>query len=193
MLRTEAIGHDDTLWLGTLLVFPVIGLEQALHTTTAALLQAPVYQALHWLSDSLFALPLGACAVWSGHRVARRLGHRSRRLPDLLAHALAITGLFALLLVPGAALHEEADRLTHAHAQLAIHSHSPARALTAPDVVVAFVAHALQDGLAGQALGLPVTALALVACARGRAPAARAKSARSHRRAAAGTRSSPWG
>jgi predicted DNA repair protein MutK len=193
VLRTESIGRDDTLWLATLLVFPVIGLEQVLHTTTVALLQAPVYQALHWLSDGLFALPLGAVAVWSGHRVARRLGHRSTRLPDLLAHALAITGLFALLLVPGATLHEEADRLTHAHAQLAIHSHSPVRAPTAPDVVVAFVAHALEDGLAGQAIGLPLTALALAASARGRAQTARARSARSYRRAAAGTGSSPRG
>src|SRR5262249_54362195 len=120
---TETSEPDDTLWLAGLLAFPIIGFEQGLHTTPAALASLPLYQLLHWLSHSLLALPLAAAAVWSGHRLARRSGHRTSRVSDAVAHALCIALVFALLLVPGEALHEAADTLTHAHTTLAIHSH----------------------------------------------------------------------
>src|SRR5205085_1345447 len=96
--------------------------------------------------------------------LARRLGHRTTRLPDVVAHALLIALIFALLLVPGAALHEKADSLTHAHVQLSIHSHGGTTAQSAP-TIVDFVTHALGDGLEGQAVGLPLTVLALLVSA----------------------------
>lgn len=160
-MRLLAAARDDILLQAALLAFPVIGLEQVLHTSPAALAAEPLYQALHWLSDALLALPLAAAAVWSGHRVARRLGHASRSRPDAIMHGLAIAFIFALLLVPGAALHDQADRLTHVHAQLAIHSHTPAVPTT--DGTLAYLVHALQDAFAGQLVGLPVIVLVLLA------------------------------
>ena len=74
----------------------------------------------------------------------------------------------AVTLVPGAALHDEADRLTHAHATLSIHNHAP---LPSPEPTRAsgvdeaalggYVVHALSDGFAGQAIGLPLVVLAM--------------------------------
>jgi hypothetical protein len=52
--------RDDTLRLALLVVFPVIGFEQLVHTPPAALGAPPVYEALHWLSDSLLA-PISFC------------------------------------------------------------------------------------------------------------------------------------
>src|SRR6266851_955652 len=40
------VGRDDTLRLALLVVFPVIGFEQIVHTPPAALVGLPVYQAL---------------------------------------------------------------------------------------------------------------------------------------------------
>jgi hypothetical protein len=154
----------NTLRLALLLAFPAIGLEQLLHTGSAALAAMPLYQALHWLSDSLLALPLAAGAVWSGQRLATRLRLGASTPLDVVARACLITLLFALMLVPGAALHDLADRLTHVHVGLATHSHipRPPRSDGGVAVLARFVAHALSDGVVGQAVGLPLTILALL-------------------------------
>jgi hypothetical protein len=181
---------DDTLWLAPLLAFPVIGFEQVLHTSSVALQGAPLYQTLHWLSDALMALPLAFVAVWSGHRLARRLGHRAQNVPDTFAHALLIALLFALVLVPGAILHEGADSLTHAHARLSIHSHAGNVTVSAPSTPnlfgVDFATHALSDGLVGQAIGLPLAVLALLGSARLRHRTAARGSVRPRRIVASG-------
>ena len=52
-------GGDATLGLALVLALPTIALEQFLHTDRWTLAALPLYQALHWLSDSLLALPLG--------------------------------------------------------------------------------------------------------------------------------------
>jgi hypothetical protein len=153
------------LRLALLIALPVVGLEQIRHTSPTALAAFPVYEALHWLSDSLLALPLAVIAVWAGGWIARRAGHDRAALPDVVLHAAFIALVFALVLVPGAVLHEEADRLTHAHAALAIHTHGVADAKTAvdaPTYVLGFVSHALSDGIEGQVVGLPVVILALL-------------------------------
>jgi hypothetical protein len=152
--------------LPVLLAFGVIGWEQLQHTTaTRGVL--PLYEVLHWLSDSLLALPLALAAVWCGERLARwqRFGRRS--LTDHLGRAVLISLVFALLLVPGAAIHELADSLTHAHAAIAVHSHVAVQAVDpqSPAAVLTFAAHALGDGLAGQVIGLPVAWLTLMVAA----------------------------
>jgi hypothetical protein len=153
------------LRLALLIALPVVGLEQVRHTSPTALAAYPLYEALHWLSDSLLALPLALLAVWTGGWIVRRAGHDRDALPDIVLHAAAIALIFALLLVPGAVLHEEADRLTHAHASLAIHVHGVAdskTAVDAPTYVLGFVSHAIGDGIEGQVVGLPVAILALL-------------------------------
>ena len=155
---------DHTLRVAVLLAFPTIGLEQVLHTDSLALAALPLYQALHWLSDSLLALPLAAAAVWGGQRLATRLGLDASTRLDMIGRACLIVLLFAFLLVPGAALHDWADRLTHVHAGTATHSHVPLpRVSTGGATPLArFAGHALNDAFKGQAVGLPLTILALV-------------------------------
>jgi hypothetical protein len=156
--------QEDTLRLGLLIVFPVIGLEQLLHTSPGALQALPLYETLHWLSDGLLALPLAVAAVWSGRWVGDRLRLGRSGKSNLFARACVIAVLFAMLLVPGAALHDQADMLTHAHALLAVNTHTPddTRPTDGPLVVASTVAHALTDGLQGQAIGLPLLFAALL-------------------------------
>jgi hypothetical protein len=151
------------LRLALVLVFPTIGLEQWLHTNAAAFAALPLYEALHWFSDSLLALPLAALAVWTGQRVAAQRGFGTQTLSDVFVRAGLIAVLFALVLVPGAALHEAADRLTHAHSTLSIHSHVPApsQSVDGLAVVRSVVVHAVSDGFTAQALGLPLLILAM--------------------------------
>jgi hypothetical protein len=81
----------------------------------------------------------------------------------MVGRACLIALLFAFVLVPGAALHDWADRVTHAHAGLATHSHVPLPRLSAggPTPLARFAGHALNDAFKGQAVGLPLTLLAL--------------------------------
>jgi len=81
-----------------------------------------------------------------------------------LLHAATIALAFALLLVPGAVLHEEADRLTHAHASLSIHEHgaSDLKASGSAPLAFEYVTHALSDGFESQVMGLPIALAALL-------------------------------
>jgi hypothetical protein len=154
----------QTLRLALLLALPVIGVEQLAHTDRLALAALPLYQALHWLSDSLLALPLAAVAVWSGQRLATRLGLRAETPPAIVGRAGLIALLFALVLVPGTALHDTADRLTHVHVLFSSHSHVPLPSRAAPSgaaTVARFVTHALSDGFVGQVVGFPLMILML--------------------------------
>ena len=160
--RVSPPGRGDTLRLAMVLAFPTIALEQLLHTDRSALATLPLYQALHWLSDSLLALPLAALAVWGAQRLATGLGLGASSPFGLVGRACLISVLFALLLVPGAALHDLVDRLTHVHTGVATH-HVP-RPLQSPGglaIVARFVGHALKDGFVGQAIALPLMILAL--------------------------------
>ncbi len=155
----------DRVVLALLIVFPVIGFEQILHTTLAELQALPLYEAMHWVSDSLLALPLGVAAIWSGTWCATRLRIGVRTLSDIFTRACIIALLLAVLLVPGQALHDAADRITHTHALSAVHNHIPVPpgAPTDGPAAVAYQAlHALSDGLQGQAIGLPVAFGALL-------------------------------
>lgn len=162
--RVSPTGGDATLRLALALALPTIALEQFLHTDRWTLAALPLYQALHWFSDSLLALPLAAAAVWVGQRIATRLGLGDSHPLDMVGRACLIALFFALLLVPGAALHDAADRLTHVHAGSAIHSHVPLprQSTSGPAALARFAGHALSDAFTGQAAGLPLTILVLL-------------------------------
>jgi hypothetical protein len=151
------------------LAFSVIGFEQLLHTGPDVAL--PVYEVLHWVSDSLMALPLAMLAIWAASRIASRRRIGRKRQSDLFARACLIALLFAVLLVPGGFIHEQIDTLTH-HKAISLHTHAglvAARDPRDPAVIAAYVTHALGDGLVGQAVGLPLLVLALGVFARRRA------------------------
>jgi hypothetical protein len=161
---TSPSDGGQTLRLALLLALPVIGVEQLVHTDRPTLVALPLYQALHWLSDSLLALPLAAVAVWGGQRFATRLGLGAWTPAAIVGRACLIALLFAFVLVPGTALHDAADRLTHAHVLFSSHSHVPlpSRAAAGGTTALArFVTHALSDGFEGQAVGLPLMILML--------------------------------
>ena len=154
----------QTLRLALLLALPVIGVEQLVHTDRLTLAALPLYQALHWLSDSLLALPLAAVAVWGGQHLANRLGLSAETPRAIVGRAGLIALLFALVLVPGTALHDAADRLTHVHVLFPSHSHVPLPSRTGTSGATAlarFVTHALSDGFVGQVVGLPLMILML--------------------------------
>lgn len=156
--------RQHTLVVALVIVFPVIGLEQFLHTTPLEFQRQPVYEALHWLSDSLLALPLAALAVWLGDWFATRLGIGASHVSDVFTRACIIALVLAVLLVPGEALHEQVDQLTHTHVSLGFHSHgaaSPA-STSGPLVLTGVALHGLTDGLEGQAVGLPLAFVALL-------------------------------
>jgi hypothetical protein len=159
---------ERPLALAAPLAFGVIGFEQLLHTGPDVAL--PAYEVLHWVSDSLLALPLALAAVWAASRIASRRGLGRKRTSDLFARACLIALLFAALLVPGGFIHEQIDTLTH-HKAISLHTHAglvAARDPRDPAVIAVYVTHALGDGLVGQAVGLPLLVLALGVFARRR-------------------------
>jgi hypothetical protein len=165
MTMSSAGGSNSTFLMAMPLVLGVVGFEQLLHTGPGG---PPVYQLLHWLSDSLMALPLGVAAVWLGSRLAQR---NRRTSSDTLARACLIAIVFAVLLVPGGIVHEQIDTLTQAHKAVSVHTHGgvvATRSWTDPDVLAAYVIHAFSDGLIGQLVGLPLLLGALAWIARRR-------------------------
>lgn len=158
---------QHTLLIALVIGFPVIGFEQILHTSPAVLATQPVYQAFHWLSDSLLALPFAVAAVWGGEWLARRFELGASSLSDVFTRACIVALLLALLLVPGEALHDQADRLTHTntHASLGFHSHAPTPTVnvdTGPQAILSQALHGLTDGIEGQAVGLPLAFIGLL-------------------------------
>ena len=176
--NAPAKGGEAGFGVAAALSFVVVGWEQLQHTGLAALGFLPLYQAMHWVSDSLLALPLAVLAVWAGQQLAGRLGLSEMAVPHVLARATLICLLFAILLVPGAALHDASDRLTHAPwtQGLLPHGHGGAECVSpvlgvecvSTQTPFTYAAHALTDGLQGQLLGLPLAALMLLAVGRSR-------------------------
>jgi hypothetical protein len=166
--RSASGGTDSHVLMAVPLVLGVVGFEQLLHTGPGG---PPVYQALHWLSDSMMALPLGLAAVWLGSRLASRRGRGRRSRSDAVARACLIAIMFAVLLIPGGILHEQIDNLTQAHTAISVHTHGgiPAtRDWRDPAVLAAYVIHAFSDGLIGQLIGLPLLLAVLALIARRR-------------------------
>ena len=140
--------------IGGLLAFSVVGFEQVLHTTSGLAL----YQVMHWVSDSLLALPLAMLAVWLGTWVANWRGIGRRRTADLMTRAMTIAVIFAVLLIPGGLLHEQIDALL-SYKRVSLHTHvglAVARDWRDPEVMAALISHTFGDGLLGQLAGLPL-------------------------------------
>jgi hypothetical protein len=87
--------------LALLLSFLVVGLDQFLQTAPEQFSASPLLQFLRWLSDGLMAFPLFAVAVWTGQRVADRLGLAPDDRADSVRRALLIAAAIAVVLVPG--------------------------------------------------------------------------------------------
>jgi hypothetical protein len=116
----------------------------------------------------LMSVPLAAAAASVGLRVASKTTARLTGESDVLVRAAVCVGAIALGLVVGLFLQGVAYQanglLTYANGLLVVHAHHVAHAhlATITDIVVQppfgyQLASAAQDGLAGQAIGLPVT------------------------------------
>lgn len=138
---------------------------------------------VYWASPGVIVALACVClvpaAIWAGRDLASRLVPRSRHT----AGAAFLRASVPVLLVAGtpvltwllhqAAAHAYASQVYYTRALLAVpvHSHAvPAGShlppgppvTTAPFSFIYQIAHAIQDGLAGQAAGLPVTAITLL-------------------------------
>ncbi|HEX6518425.1 MAG TPA: hypothetical protein VF070_00200 [Streptosporangiaceae bacterium] len=132
-----------------------------------------VYWVPSWVILTLVCVCLAPAAAWAGWRVTRRLRPRLPRVA-VLVPLLAAAPVLAWLLHQAAG-HAYASQLyytsaqaaparPHARAQAAREARPPVSAplAAAPNAFADQAAHALQDGLAGQAIGLPVAAIVLL-------------------------------
>ena len=130
----------------------------------------------------LLLVPLLAAAIWAAYRIGTRYRFRLPKTADLFARGSVIVILLGGIPVLAWFLHQAANRAVSAQVyytttlQFAhIHSHAffaadhgahlppPGPPVTAAPFALAYqVARALQDGLVGQAIGLPVVALVLL-------------------------------
>jgi hypothetical protein len=143
-----------------------------------------VYWVPNWVILALVCACLAPAAVWTGWSLSRRL---RPRLPRAVIRAAVLMPLLAAVPVLAWLLHQTAGHAyasqvyytasTRSAAPARSHAHAAARAASdthslAPTAVAApyafayQAAHALQDGLAGQAVGLPVAAIALLRATR---------------------------
>lgn len=133
--------------------------------------------AASWVGNSvlylLMSVPLAAAAASIGMRVASRTTARLAVESDAVVRAAVSVGAIALGLVAGLFLlvvASQASGLVHyANGLIVVHAHhgTHAHLATITDVVVLprfgyQLASAAQDGLAGQAIGLPVTFVGLL-------------------------------
>jgi hypothetical protein len=144
---------------------------------------------VHWVSDpvvfALLLVPLLGLAGWGGYLIAARVRFRVPRAADIIARAALIAAGIAAAPTVAWFLQKAADRSNSAQvyytsALLSVHVHThvlfkDGRAvplpkgppvIPAPYAFAYQVAHALQDGLAGMAIGLPVAVIALFWVAR---------------------------
>ena len=130
----------------------------------------------------LLLAPLSAAAIWAAYQVSNRYRFRLPKAVDLFARGSVIVILLGGIPVLAWFLHQAANRAVSAQVyyttglQFAhIHSHAffaadhgahlppPGPPVTAAPFALAYqVARAFQDGLVGQAIGLPVVALVLL-------------------------------
>lgn len=140
-----------------------------------------VYWVASWVIVTLVCVCLAPAAVWAARAICRRLTSRvTSRVAAAFTQAALLVPLLAGAALGAWALHQAAARayasqVYYTSGPPALTRHSRALSATADDshpksapvtaAPFAFLyqaAHALQDGLAGQALGLPVAAIALL-------------------------------
>jgi hypothetical protein len=141
-----------------------------------------VYWVAPWVVITLVCVCLAPVAVWVARTVASRITSRGTagrvaegRVAAAVAQAALIVPLLAVTVLAAWALHQAAARayasqvyFTTASTVVTRGSHpfSAAGNTAAPFAFGYQAAHALQDGLAGQAAGLPVAVIALLRVAR---------------------------
>ncbi len=131
-----------------------------------------VYWVPSWVILTLVCVCLAPATAWLGWSLTRRLRPRLPRVA-VLVPLLAAAPVLAWLLHQASG-HAYASQLyytsaqaaparPHALAKAASEARAPSAPVTAaPDAFADQAAHALQDGLAGQAIGLPVAAIVLL-------------------------------
>lgn len=102
----------------------VIGLDQVLHTTPAAMSASPLAQAVHWAGDVVLAVPFVAVALWAGGWLGGRLGISMTGASGVFAQASLITLVLAVLLVPAWFGHYAVDSLAPSPAVPAAAAHA---------------------------------------------------------------------
>jgi hypothetical protein len=117
------LGRLETFSMALALSFPVVALDQFLHTSPAQFAASPAFQALRWVSDALMALPLFAAAVWTGHLIADRMGLQMISRAEIFKRALLISGSLAVFLIPGWFAYTKLPGLTQGTAPAAAHAH----------------------------------------------------------------------
>lgn len=93
-------GSKSVIPLAIVVCCAVIGLDQVLHTTPAALSASPLAQVLHWAGDVVLAVPFAAVALWAGGLIGGRLGISLTGPSGVFAQACVITLVLAVILVP---------------------------------------------------------------------------------------------
>jgi hypothetical protein len=141
---------------------------------------------VYWVGSAaivaLVYVSLVPAAVWAGHSITSQFRNRLPRRAGALVRGSVFIVLVAAVPVLAWLLHQAAQRAyasqvnyTSASLLVRVHSHALSGAghgsagppVTAAPFAFAYqLAHALQDGLAGQAAGFPVTVIALLWSAR---------------------------
>lgn len=110
----RGLGSESIVPLAIVACCAVIGLDQVLHTTPAALSASPLAQTLHWAGNVVLAVPFAAVAIWAGGWLGSRLGITLTSRWGVFTQACLITLVFAVLLVPAWFGHYAVDSVTPA-------------------------------------------------------------------------------
>jgi hypothetical protein len=102
----------------------VIGLDQVLHTTPAALSASPLAETLHWAGNVVLAVPFAAVALWVGGLLGGRLGISLTGPSGVFAQACVITLVLAVILVPAWFGHYAVDTVAPSPAVQAAAGHA---------------------------------------------------------------------
>ena len=110
----RGLGSGSMVPLAIVACCAVIGLDQILHTTPAALKASPLAQTLHWTGNVVLAVPFAAVAIWVGGWLGSRLGISLTSRWGVFTQACLITLVLAVLLVPAWFGHYAVDSVTPA-------------------------------------------------------------------------------
>lgn len=139
---------------------------------------------VYWVGPGVILALVCVClvpaAVWAGRSIASRLAIRRPRGAEACARVAVLAALVAgapvlVWLLHQAAVHAYASQVNNTSRLLSVHVHSHAYfggghrshvsagppVTSAPFALAYQVAHALQDGLAGQAIGYPMAVIAV--------------------------------
>ena len=112
----RGLGSGSIVPLAIVACCAVIGLDQVLHTTPAALSASPLTQTLRWAGNVVLAVPFAAVAIWVGGWLGSRLGISLTGKWGVFTQACLITLVLAVLLVPAWFGHYAVDSVTPAPA-----------------------------------------------------------------------------